>query len=326
MPGKIAPARGVVKGHFPQSYSGATLPRRPLDLHSGGEDLQDRSATAIEGAEDPRNGLHSGPRYSVGEAAALADISPSAIRLYEKQGLLVLRRTSGGHRYLTEEDLNALKRIRVLRRTQGLTLGAIRRELQQAAIHPPLRTPDPVAAAGPLGARIRTIRQKQGRTLREVARKIGLSTSFLSSFERGITGISVANLQRLMAVYGSSLIDIFAEPHREQKKLIRPAERPRLALKDGAVVIEDLAVVPRHMEVQLWTIQAGAGSEGAYSHAGEEAMFLISGKLQVQLSEIESYFMAPGDCLYFSSLDPHRWQNHGPEPAVVLWVNTPPSF
>ncbi len=288
--------------------------------------MQDQGAANVGEGEELPGAIYSGPRYSVGEAASLAGISPSAIRLYEKQGLLELRRTSGGHRYLTEEDLNGLKRIRVLRRTQGLNLGAIRRELQLAGVSSLSRTTDTTGAASRLGARIRAIRLKQGLTLREVAHKTGLSPSFLSSFERGITGISVANLQQLMAVYGSSLIDIFAEPYQEQKKLVRPSERPRLALNNGAVTIEDLAVVPRRIEVQLWTIQPGAGSEGAYSHAGEEAMYLISGRLEVQLGEIESYSLASGDCLYFSSLDPHRWHNAGSEPALVLWVNTPPSF
>jgi proline racemase len=269
---------------------------------------------------------YTGPRYSVGEAAGMVGISPSTIRLYEKQGLLELRRTPGGHRYLTEEDLNVLKRVRVLRRTQGLNLGAIRRDLERMAPSPRPEPVDGGGGAGRLGARIRAIRQQQGLTLREVGRKTKLSPSFLSSFERGLTGISVVHLQSLMSAYNSSLVDVFAEAGQEPKRLVRPGQRPRLALDDGAILIEDLAVVPRHIEVQMWTIQPGAGSEGAYAHAGEEAMYLISGSLEVQLNEVDVYSMAVGDCLYFSSTELHRWRNPGSEPALVLWVNTPPTF
>jgi DNA-binding transcriptional MerR regulator len=269
---------------------------------------------------------YDGPRYSVGEAAGLAGISPSTIRLYEKQGLLGLRRTAGGHRYLTEEDLNALKRVRVLRRTQGLNLAAIRRDLERMALNPRPEPADGGGGTGRLGARIRAIRQQQGLTLREVGRKTNLSPSFLSSFERGLTGISVTHLQQLISTYNSSLVDVFAETGQEPKRLVRPEQRPRLALDDGAILIEDLAVVPRHIEVQMWTIQPGAGSEGAYSHAGEEAMYLISGTLEVQLNEVDVYSMAAGDCLYFASSELHRWSNPGSEPALVLWVNTPPTF
>ncbi len=266
-----------------------------------------------------------GPVYSVGEAARLAGISPSTIRLYEKGGLLTLRRTPGGHRYLTEDDLSNLRRIGLLRRTHRLPLAAIRQQLQKLA--PPARDDSEAEPALPrLGQRIRALRTKQGRTLRDLAARTGLSTSFLSSFERGTTGISVANLQRLIGACGSSLIDVFAQASQDDRKLVRAKERPRLVLDGGAVVIEDLAVVPRQIEVQLWTVQPGASSGGAYSHSGEEAMFVIAGSLHVQLNESQSYRLETGDCLYFASADLHRWYNPESRPAQVLWVNTPPTF
>ncbi len=269
---------------------------------------------------------HVGPSYSVGEAASLVGISPSTVRLYEKHGLLELRRTAGGHRFLTEHDLNVLKRIRVLRRTRELDLEGIRQDLEEWDASPVSESAEPPEGISSLGSRVRALREKQGLTLREVAEQAGLSTSFLSSFERDLTGISVANLQRVIAVCGSSLIDVFSQPHQEARKLVRPSDRPRLSLEDGKIAIEDLAVVPRQMEIQHWTIQPGAGSEGSYSHPGEEAVYVLSGSLEVQLGGIEGYTLTSGDCLYFSSAEHHRWRNASSQPAVVLWVNTPPSF
>ena len=269
---------------------------------------------------------HSGPIYSVGDAAHLAGVSPATVRLYEREGLLQLSRTPGGHRYLTEADLSVLRRIRTLRRTRGLGLADIRRELQEAELPAAGGSGAPSAAAHRPGPRLRVLRQRQGLTLREVAEKTGLSASFLSTFERGLSGISVAHLQRLMSVCGTNMVELFSDSGRERQKLILPDERPGLALNDGTVLIEDLAVGPRQMEIQLWTIQPGAGTDAAYTHNGEEAMFLISGSLEVHLNEVEDYTLTPGSCLYFSSSEPHRWRNSGSEPAVVLWVNTPPTF
>ncbi len=274
------------------------------------------------------NVTFTGPSYSIGEAARLAEISPSTVRLYEKHGLLELRRTAGGHRFLTEHDLGILKRIRTLRRTQGLTLEGIRRDLLDwsQAHGASGQAGDAEEGVRSLGSRIRGLREKQGLTLREVAEQTGLSTSFLSSLERDLTGISVANLQRVITVCGSSLIDVFAQPREDLPKLVRPSERPSLSLEGGEITIQDLAVVPRQMEIQQWTIQPGAGSDGAYSHSGEEAVYVLSGSLEVQLGGSESYTLASGDCLYFSSSEHHRWRNPASQPAVVLWVNTPPSF
>ena len=47
---------------------------------------------------------------------------------------------------------------------------------------------------------------------------------------------------------------------------------------------------------------------------------------EVWLEEREHYVLAAGDCLYFPSTLPHRWHNPGPEPAELVWVNTPPTF
>lgn len=266
-----------------------------------------------------------GPTYSVGDAARLVGVSPATVRLYEREGLLKLGRTPGGHRYLTEADLATLKRIRTLRRTRREGLEGIRRELEQAEAHDLLVSTRKSAAHRP-GPRLRVLRQQKGLTLREVAGAAGLSPSFLSTFERGLTGISVAHLQRLMSACGTNMVDLFSEPNQERRKLILPEQRPGLTLNDGAVLIEDLAVGPRQMEIQIWTIQPGAASEGSYSHQGEEAMYLLSGSLEVHLNELESYNLVPGACLYFSSSEAHRWRNPDPEPAVVLWVNTPPTF
>lgn len=267
-----------------------------------------------------------GPTYSVGDAARLVGVSPATVRLYEREGLLQLGRTPGGHRYLTEADLGTLKRIRTLRRTQGAGLETIRQELQRGTSPLPPTSATAKGTAHRPGPRLRVLRERKGLTLREVAEKTDLSPSFLSTFERGMTGISVAHLQRLMSALGTNMVDLFIEPGQERRKLILPPERPGLTLNDGTVLIEDLAVGPRQMEIQLWTVQPGAASESAYTHQGEEAMYLLSGRLEVHLSEIESYTLTPGACLYFSSSEPHRWRNPGDEPAVVLWVNTPPTF
>lgn len=263
-----------------------------------------------------------GPVYSVGEAARLAGISASTIRLYEREGLLRLRRTPGGHRCLGAADLNLLKRIRTLRRSLALPLEEIRQQLRPEGA----AEEAPAAADSRPGPHVRALRHKQGKTLGELARQTGLSTSFLAAFERGETGIAVANLQRVVAACGSSLVSLFAAGRPADQKLVKAGERPRLVLHDGQILVEDLAVVPRVIEIQLWTIQPGAGSEGSYAHEGEEAMFLLRGQLEVQLDETQRFQLEAGDCLYFASSDLHRWHNAGPEAAVVVWVNTPPTF
>jgi DNA-binding transcriptional MerR regulator len=61
------------------------------------------------------------------------DISISKIRYLEDQGLLAPRRTQGGYRLFSEEDLERLERILRLQRDEFLPLRVIRQELSSPA-------------------------------------------------------------------------------------------------------------------------------------------------------------------------------------------------
>ena len=61
--------------------------------------------------------------------AEFPDISISKIRYLEDQGLLAPRRTQGGYRLFTEDDVERLQTILRLQRDEFLPLRVIRQEL-----------------------------------------------------------------------------------------------------------------------------------------------------------------------------------------------------
>jgi MerR family transcriptional regulator, repressor of the yfmOP operon len=64
----------------------------------------------------------------IGEVAARAGVTARTLRYYEELGLLTpSRRTSGGARRYTDDDVEAVARIRDLQEMMGLDLEAIRR-------------------------------------------------------------------------------------------------------------------------------------------------------------------------------------------------------
>ncbi len=66
-------------------------------------------------------------------------------------------------------------------------------------------------------------------------------------------------------------------------------------------------------------------SQQSYSHDGEEAGYLLSGRFELWVGE--RYFqLNEGDSFSFSSQEPHRYGNPGDVDAVVIWVITPPTF
>jgi quercetin dioxygenase-like cupin family protein len=168
------------------------------------------------------------------------------------------------------------------------------------------------------------LRKRTGLGLVEAARKAKISAGFLSAIELSRANPSVATLQRLAATYGTTTLDFFDLP-KQSNRLVRPRDRRAIQTESG-VRIEMLSVGARQLESHLFRVPAGAGSDGAYSHQGEEFIFMLSGTLEIWLDELQCHTLHEGDGFWFESSVGHRWYNPSSEMAVLLWVNTPPTF
>ncbi len=259
--------------------------------------------------------------YRIGEASRRVGVSPSSLRLWEREGLLRPARSDRRYRLYSEADLDHLRRIRRLRQVDRLNAPGIRRVLRETIMagHDAERRLD--------GRPLRRLRQQRGLSLRAASERAGLSVSFLSSVERGVSGASIASLQRLTAAYGTTLHELFGPADEPRQRLVRAGERPVLRLGDAAVRIEQLARGAAKLEPQLFVLAARATSDGSYAHDGEEFLYLLSGALTVWVGDDETYRLTdPGDALSFPSTLPHRWRNDASGETRLLWINTPPTF
>lgn len=260
--------------------------------------------------------------FLIGEAARRVGVSPSALRLWERQGLVRPSRSDGRYRLYSEADLEHLVRVRHMRQVDRLNAPGIRRMLRGvvASPHDDDRRVD--------GRLLRELRERRCLSLREAATLSGLSVSFVSALERGVSGASVSTLQRLTAAYGTTLAELLGGPDAASRDRLVPAdERPVLRLVGESVRIEQLARGATQLEPQLFVLSRGATSDGAYAHAGEEFLYLLSGALTVWVGDDETYqLIRAGDALSFPSTLPHRWRNDARGETRLLWINTPPTF
>lgn len=258
--------------------------------------------------------------YLIGEAARRVGVSPSALRLWERQGLVRPSR-QGRYRLYDEADVDRLRAIRRLRQVDRLNAPGIRRVLPDHAggMHAERRMD---------GTPLRRRREDEGLSLREAADRTGLSVSFLSALERGMTGASVATLQRLASAYGTTMVELFGHPSAlGVGRLVRAGEAPTLRLGTADIRIEQLARGATQLEPQLFVLAEGASSDGAYAHEGEEFLYLLSGRVTVWVGDDEAHQLtSPGDALTFPSTIPHRWRNDARGETRLLWINTPPTF
>jgi DNA-binding transcriptional MerR regulator len=257
--------------------------------------------------------------YRIGEAARRVGVSASALRTWEREGLLRPARSDGRYRLYSDADLDHLRSIRRLREVDRLNAPGIRRVLRETTSTAHDRRVD--------GRPLRRLRQRQGLSLREAGERTGLSVSFLSALERGVSGASIATLQRLTAAYGTTMSELFGPPIEKRQRLVRAGRRPVLRLGDASVRIEQLARGATQLEPQLFVLAEGATSDGSYTHDGEEFLYLLSGAMTVWVGDDETYRLTTeGDALSFPSTMPHRWRNDARGETRLLWINTPPTF
>lgn len=255
------------------------------------------------------------PIHRIGDVARRLGLSPSVLRLWERQGLISPARTPAGYRLYSEADIDVLDRVQRMRAVERVNAPGIRRILQV----------NPVAGDSTArGEQLRRLRRDAGLSLRRAAQQAGVSAGFLSALERGASGASVSTLQRLTAAYGRTLQEMFDAP--PTGRLVRPPERPVLELADGTVRMEQLAGRDSRLESHLFVLTAGASSQGSYAHAGEEFIYVLDGGVTVWLGSDEVYDLHAGDALTFSSQLAHSWENRTQLETRLLWINTPPTF
>jgi len=262
--------------------------------------------------------------FSIGEVAQAIGLAPQTLRLWERERLIAPRRTERGYRIYTEPDVQRLREKKQMRKVEGLNFAAIRKQLGSA---PEVDGQNGSGAVGPSGApgeRLRRLRIKAHKTLKEVSEVTGLSISFISALERGGSGASVASLRLLAGAYGVNMREVFGADLEQGSPLVRGEDRPVMQWDNG-VRFEEMASGEKVMDPSYIRVPPGAGSEGFYSHTGEEFIYVISGILFVELKDQETFRVSPGDTLYFPSTTPHRWWA-GEELVEAVYVNTPPTF
>ncbi len=267
------------------------------------------------GGKSSRSGV-----LTIGEAARMLAVSASTLRLWENVGLVSPRRSEGGFRLFTPEMMATLKRIKYLREVQGLNVQAIRQVLESEADALP-RTP---RSSHP-GPKLRRLRKRKQLSLSAAAKSAGISAGFLSSIERGQANASIATLQTLVTLYGTTVRDFLDLP-RSPGRLTHPFERDAVEAASG-VTMELLTPGAHTLESYLIRLAPGSGSEGAYSHDGEEAIYVLSGEFHLWLDELDRHHLRQGDSFWFDSNQSHRWRNASEtEEAVLIWTHSPPTF
>ena len=205
-----------------------------------------------------------------------------------------------------------------------------------------------------VGSQIRDRRQSLDLSVRELARRVGLSASLISQIERSKATPSVATLYAITTELGMSLDELFSERTKSAPTaigafadaaaglrgldahtrangsepdaapagpVVRPSQRKAIQLHSGVRWELLTPAADRNIDFLFVDYEPGGAScePGVLMrHAGREYGYVLSGTLEVTV-EFDTYRLEPGDSISFDSTMPHRLATAGDEPVHAIW-------
>lgn len=195
----------------------------------------------------------------------------------------------------------------------------------------------------PIGPKVRAAREARGISLRELARRVGVSASFISQLEHNKVNASVGTLYSLVDALGLSIDQLMSdagpgaltrsawqeESDGQGDRVRKPIDAP-VQRADGRARIQFPGVIWERLtqaadpEVDFLQVEYAPGSASCppndmMRHGGREYGYILSGSLHLQVG-FDSYDLSPGDAATFDSMTPHRMSNTTDEPCRAIWV------
>ena len=163
-----------------------------------------------------------------------------------------------------------------------------------------------------VGQRLRELREERDISLRELARRSGLSANALSMIERNLTSPSVTTLIKLATALEVPITALFrVEAERQQIVFRKASARTRIPFQRGLWEGLGGEEFVGHVEAFFLTLESGSSSgQHTMLHTGHEFAFCLRGQLEYEIEQ-QRYLLEAGDSLLFAAHLQHRWHNPG---------------
>lgn len=191
-----------------------------------------------------------------------------------------------------------------------------------------------------IGSTIRDLRKAKRLSLREVARRTGVSAGHISQLERGLATPSVSLLYKISEVLGTRVDQLFShdsdensgssspspttDPSAPSISVVRQDERRSLRMESGVewyLLTKNPESNFSFREIVYPPGSTSADNNEFMRHGGREYGLVLEGQLHLQL-EFEEFTLNTGDSIAFNSSVPHRfWNPSVDEDVKVVWIH-----
>jgi transcriptional regulator with XRE-family HTH domain len=177
-----------------------------------------------------------------------------------------------------------------------------------------------------IGEKLRRLRLRKSMGLSELSKHTGLSPSLLSKLERDLMHPTLPTLLRIALVFSVGLEHFFNPEPKPVLEIVRKRERLRFPeapdRRHPTYYFESLDFLAENRKLNAYYAEfepAERSHARKHQHTGVEFLYVISGKLALDIGEDESE-LAEGDAIYFESAVPHGYRKVGPRRTTALVV------
>ena len=180
---------------------------------------------------------------------------------------------------------------------------------------------EPAAA---IGARVRSLRESMGMSLRDLAQRCGVSAPMLSQVERGEASPTLAVATRIASGLDLTLSQLLRLDEDHHLVITRRGQG-RIRRRSGHVVEELSPGLPgQRAEVSLHVLEPGASTGGPddppiHEPGSRETLHVEAGDVVLWIDGVE-HPLAAGDSATFDADLPHHLSNDGDAEARLLAV------
>jgi transcriptional regulator with XRE-family HTH domain len=177
-----------------------------------------------------------------------------------------------------------------------------------------------------LAGRIAFLRRQHGMTLDQLADAAGLTKSYISKVERGLSIPSISTALKIATTFDLSVGQLLGETQYDDAiSVVRRGERPSFMRGGSSSGYDYEMLAPgkrfKTMEPFIMRPPLKFQDDRRFEHGGQEMIFVLSGAIELDFGS-HSYTLNSGDCAYFDSHVPHRSRSLNGKVAQALVVVT----
>jgi len=178
-----------------------------------------------------------------------------------------------------------------------------------------------------VGKQLKGLRNAQGLSQRELAKRSGVTNALISQVEKDQVNPSIGSLKKILDALSISMGEFFTVDVESEDKIFFHHDE----LVDIGDDVITMLLVGKHTKGRQLALMREIYPPGSdtgtdlMEHDGEEAGIVLRGEIEIIIDK-QAKILKAGDSYYFETCKAHRFRNIGKVECELISAATPPTF